>query len=74
MTRTTTLSLMLAAASLALFGWITYDAGDAAAALGLTASVGEAGVALAGLLVSLALLAMATALPLRQRRVRRRTA
>ncbi|HEY0955441.1 MAG TPA: hypothetical protein VGE36_11830 [Roseateles sp.] len=71
MNRTTTLSLMLAAAGLALFGWIAYDASDAAALLGLSASVGEAGVALGGLFVSLTLLAMAAALPLRRRRERR---
>lgn len=70
MTRNVPLSLTLATTSLALFGWIAYDAGDAAITLGLTASVGEAGVALGGLAISLALLTVAAMLPLRRRRLR----
>jgi hypothetical protein len=69
MTRNLPLSLTLAATSLALFGWIAYDAGADASTLGLAASVGEAGVALGGLAISLALLT-AAALPLRRRRLR----
>lgn len=68
MTRTTTLSLTLAATGLAVFGWIAYDAGDVATTLGLAASIGEAGTALAGLGLVATLLAMAIALPLRRQR------
>lgn len=69
MNRTLPLSLTLAAAALALFGWLAYDAGDVATTLGLSAVVGEGGTALGGLAVSLALLCLAVALPLRQRRL-----
>lgn len=60
--------LLLAGAGITLFGWVAYDAGDAAGQLGLLNSVGEAGVALGGVALSGALLAMAVALAVRRRR------
>ncbi|KQW46382.1 MULTISPECIES: hypothetical protein [unclassified Roseateles] len=67
MTRTTFFSLCLAAVGMALFGWLGYDASHVAATLGLNQSLGEAGVALAGLAVSAGLVIAAARLSLRQR-------
>jgi hypothetical protein len=71
MTRTTFSSLALAALGVALFGWLGYDASHVATTLGLNQSLGEAGVALAGLVVSAGLVIVAARLALRQRGAQR---
>ncbi len=71
MNRTNALSLSLAVLGLALFAWLSYDASHVAETLRLDATLGEAGVALLCLCLSLVLLAVAALLPLRRRFARR---